>query len=394
MVNTRLLWRLAVIGASLMLAVCGVALALRTEGPGPVRPGLFEPHQSRPAQLDCPDQRFGLHMDLTYEENPSRRARAIAAARSVGAQVSRNSLLWHRIESERGDFDWRVADAVVDELDEGAIEPLFVVYGSPSWANRAARSLDRPELFVPTSKESFSAWVQEYAAFMRVAARRYKGQVRRWEIWNEPNEENFWRPAPDVEQYEEYFRALHKAIRDENPSAEVAVGGLSGLTETRGRGTRGVDFAQQLLSRNVPFDHLALHPYPKVDNLGQPLLPGVADVRSLLALAGRDVEMWVTEWGWSTEDVTEDVQAQLVGRSLVVLRNEHPYVAIATLFIDHDRPPRFSYGVFDSELEPKPAAVSFSRFIQDSGPVPGRCQGPGELPRSRSASRLGAVGAH
>jgi GH35 family endo-1,4-beta-xylanase len=69
---------------------------------------------------------LGLHMDLTWEDDGSKRRAAVARAREVHAAVSRNSFLWHLIEPTQGRYSWEITDAVVDELESNGIEPLFM----------------------------------------------------------------------------------------------------------------------------------------------------------------------------------------------------------------------------------------------------------------------------
>src|SRR6478672_2249888 len=144
---------------------------------------------------------FGVHQDLNYDGYDWRRAKNIAAAASIGAQISRNSLLWSNIESTRGTYDWSIPDSVVADLRANGIEPLFVIVGSPSWANATAPETPDARFYVPTQKAAFSAWVSAYVGFVKKAVARYKGRVTKWEVWNEENEHYTWKPAPSITQY-------------------------------------------------------------------------------------------------------------------------------------------------------------------------------------------------
>ena len=92
---------------------------------------------------------FGVHQDLTYDGYDWRRAKGIAAAAAIHAQISRNSLLWSKIETTPGTYDWSIPDSVVDSLRAKGIEPLFVVVGSPLWANGAAPGQPDNQYYVP-----------------------------------------------------------------------------------------------------------------------------------------------------------------------------------------------------------------------------------------------------
>jgi hypothetical protein len=129
---------------------------------------------------------YGVHMDLTWEGYAWRRAKAIQAVHDVlHAQISRNSLLWHQVESARGVRYWSCTDAVVAELTSAGVEPLFVIYGSPSWASGTPESTSEYYLYVPREEGAFAAWLADYVSFVKDAVTRYQGRVRKWEIGNE-----------------------------------------------------------------------------------------------------------------------------------------------------------------------------------------------------------------
>ena len=95
---------------------------------------------------------FGVHQDLTYDGYDWRRAQGIEAVASIHAQISRNSLLWSRIEATRGSFDWSIPDSVVDGLRARGIETLFVVVGSPSWVNGGPPGTPRASTTCPQTR--------------------------------------------------------------------------------------------------------------------------------------------------------------------------------------------------------------------------------------------------
>lgn len=307
---------------------------------------------------------IGLHMDLHWDGNASRRAQAIQAARQVGAQVSRNSFLWHLIEPTRGNRNWSRMDAIVNDLRAAGLEPLFAFYGSPSWANGSG-----DYLYVPQSQSAFDAWVAEYAQFVRAAVARYKDRVKLWEIWNEQNEPYFWKPAPDVDKYIEFYNAIYAAIKAEDPTAQVAMGGLAGLCCSSG--IPGRTFLERMYARGVKPDIVNIHPYAMANQAPGVMLQGensfghIQTIRNVMLANGEgEKPIWVTEWGWATNKVSESVQAQYVERSLEMLVENYPYVTVATYFLDYDRPPEYYHGLFTEDFRMKPAGGRFRDFMQ------------------------------
>jgi hypothetical protein len=311
---------------------------------------------------------YGLHQDLTFDGYAWRRDQAIGLASSVHAQISRNSLLWAKIEPTQGALDWTIPDAVVQGLSAKRIEPLFVLYGSPSWVNGTDPATPDASLYVPPAGQSFEVWLDRYATFVRLAVQRYHGSVHKWEIWNEPNERYFWKPRPDVALYSRFYTRIRDTILRVDPGAQVAIGGLAGLCCSVD--IPGVSFLDQLLAQKIPIDIVAIHPYagkgqsPDAHVASENNFDDIAMIRQHLVRAGKPVPIWVTEWGWSSTAVGQAKQATYVGKSLDLLRTAYPYVTVATYFLDYDRGTTYQQGLFDSSFRPKPAAAAFSRFMQ------------------------------
>lgn len=314
------------------------------------------------------DTKYGLHMDLTYDTDPDRRRRTIGLAESVGAQVSRSSFMWHKLQPTPDAVDWSVPDSIVNELTERGVEPLFAAYGSPSWANGTGSGVEDAHLYVPEDGAAFDQWVSQYAHFMRAAAARYRGKVTKWEVWNEQNESFFWKPAPDLDRYVEFFQRVRGAILQGNPEAQIAPGGLAGLAATGDDGIRGADFLAQMLERGIRPAYVSIHPYtsdgqaPDDHRNRQNNFDDIELIHDVLVEAGHEVPIWVTEWGWRSDDVGLETQAEYVARSLEMIASDYPYVTVATYFVDYDRA-EFSQGLFTAEFQPKPAADAFQSFV-------------------------------
>src|SRR5581483_10905339 len=311
--------------------------------------------------------KYGLHQDLTYDGYAWRRAQEIDAAASVHAQISRNSFLWSRIEPTPGTYDWSIPDSVVDGLRARGIETLFVVVGSPSWINGGPPGTADSQYYVPTDPQAFANWVKAYTGFIKEAVKHFKGRVSKWEIWNEENEHFTWKPQPSISQYAQFFVAMRGAIKSVDPAAEVAIGGLTDFCCDLD--IPGSTFVKGLIAQGVQFENVAIHPYPTA---GHPPdvhwqwhanFDDIAAYHDLLVGARRNVPIWVTEWGWSSARVGDDLQAEYLARSLDMLRTMYPYVTVATYFVAVDSEPEYFEGLFHGDLSPKPAAAAFTNFI-------------------------------
>ena len=311
----------------------------------------------------------GLHMDLTWNGDAGHRVAAIKNAKALGAVVSRNSLLWHKIEAVRGIRDWTIPDSVVQELHDSGIEPLFCIYGSPSWANGASPATAGYYLYVPRDEAAFHKWLTRYKDFVTEAAKRYKGKVRKWELWNEENEHYFWKPKPDADQYFRWFQETRAAIKAADPSAQVAPGGLAGLTASGPDDINGARFLRIMYRKGIFPEIIALHAYaghsqsPDVTIRWENNFTDIKSVYEIMKANGQaGNKIWITEWGWPSNEVTDSKQAQYVEKSLKMIRDVYPFVSLATYFLDYDRPPEYRQGLCRSDLTPKAAARSFKDF--------------------------------
>jgi len=322
----------------------------------------------------CPAHalQLGLHMDLTFSDDMGVNARAVTLAKTVYARYSRNSFLWHRVEPEKGVRDWTQMDQIVDMLEKARIEPIMSVYGSPAWANGATGQEDQYWLLVPTDQARFAAWVEEYKDFMREAVKRYKGRVRKWELWNEENIADAWRPRADVGQYVRWYQAMREVIRAEEPEAEISLGGLGNLTFVGEGSLPGYQFLEKVYAAGVFPDIVAIHPYSKVapDQFKQwdNNFDDISLIHRIMESHGQSARpLWITEWGWSSAEIGEQGQAMYLKKSLEMLRSRFNYVSLAVYFLDWDRPPQYFFGLFTSEFISKPAAVVFAEQAKALG---------------------------
>jgi hypothetical protein len=332
-----------------------------------VRVGNQGPSQFAPLPpAACPGLVIGVNSTLAYEGDDQQRAATVAAIHTLLlAQVVRDTLLWSQVEAVEGKRDWRVPDTVVRQLRAAGIEPLLLVLGSPSWANGVPDSKPGHNLYVPPRGPALNAWLQRYSSFLAAAVRRYRRAVRLWEIWNEPNLTEFWRPRPDAVSYRQVYETLRTTILRADPTAQVAVGGLGDLAVASDPDISGFAFLRRLMLTHPPLDDIAIHAYatndhpPDVHVSGEDNFDDIERVHDQLLANGERASIWVTEWGWSSSKVGEIGQARYLDRSLAMLEHRYPFVRVATYFVDHDLPPGFLQGLLHESLKPKPAAFAF-----------------------------------
>jgi hypothetical protein len=234
----------------------------------------------------------GINSFLTTVDTVDRAIAASQAAAMESAYVgmAREEFEWKRVEPSNGVYDWPKFDQAVDLLQAHGITVLGkLAYGSP-WDNTAPFGTPASAaVFYPPSS------IQGYVDYAVATVHRYKDRVHVWEIWNEENNPAYWLPSPSAAQYTQLLKATYAAIKAEDPTATVVLGGLStgpdaaylqGIHDNGGWGS---------------FDVLAFHAFMNgaPDANGSILPLWFANAKSTVAAWGAK-PIWITEFGWST----------------------------------------------------------------------------------------------
>lgn len=144
----------------------------------------------------------------------------------LGAKWARVHSGWCRTEIERGKFEFGWLDAVVDRLLAIGLQPwLCVGFGNRLYT--PAAPFESAVGWVPTgSEEGRAGWLRYVGAL----AAHFRGRVRHFEVWNEPNGASFWRPGkPNPAEYVELVRLTAPAIRQAHAEARVIGGAIAGM---------------------------------------------------------------------------------------------------------------------------------------------------------------------
>ncbi len=124
--------------------------------------------------------------------------------------------------------------------------------------------------------------------------------ITTWQIWNEQNSPKYFAPKVKVSDYAKLLKAASKAIRAEQPDADIVLGGMWG-PDSAGKVVMPVSkYLVKLLK--IPgvkesFDSIALHPYASSAS-GSQLALKVAR-KALKKAHDTSVGMWITEIGWA-----------------------------------------------------------------------------------------------
>jgi len=285
---------------------------------------------------------------------------------------------WFRIEAVRGRRSWARTDSIVCELTGRGLRAYGLLAFSPRWAvppEIAPRP--RSEAHRPVVDGSSARGDTAFARFAAEAARRYRGRIDRWEVWNEENHPAFWfdvrngtNAGPSAPDYATLFVLTRDSILAAVPGAEVAVGGLASFSGhvrdvedelNPGHQLRAEPshlYLRALLKLGVRPAAVAIHPYSvvppgaQVKGEGAPIFPTqvVDSVFDVLDAAGlKTTKAWITEWGVDAARRLSQAEVDSWYRAGLLYLLCHPRISFVTLYTLTDPDPHTHFGLLSDE---------------------------------------------
>jgi hypothetical protein len=285
---------------------------------------------------------------------------------SMGAGWVREDFHWFWIEPQPGVYQWAYYDRMVELFAARNVQIIGVLGHPPGWATPEPGD-------DPHNISFYGPDPQRFAEFAEQVVRRYKHHIVHWEIWNEPDNPQFWKPHPDPVAYAELLRTTYTHIRGTDPAATVLLGGVNPF-DTR--------FLQALAANNAwwAFDVLNIHPYvdpAHPEAHGEIGLSALAALQEVTRWAG-EKPIWVTEYGWSSRPsnrdplgrISEEDQANYLVRGAVLLREAG---AQRILWYSMKDERQNGYGMMrfaqshDDYSQPRPAFDAFATLSEQLG---------------------------
>lgn len=322
---------------------------------------------------NSPSGQKGINTNELYDLDSLQLGARISAYKRLGVGWARFDFDWSIIQpTDSKTFNVAGFDRAVRALSKAHIQVLGIMDYAPPWASGG-----QPTKFYPPRDPAAFA---NYAA--RLAAHFAPMGVHSWEIWNEPNLAQFWRPAPDPIRYCALLKAAFRAIHKVDGHATVLIGGLA--QPSPGPFTiEAVEFLQKLYAAGAKgfFDAVADHPYisPQLPadpgpNGWQRMFATSPSLRSVMAEHGDSKTIWITEFGAPTSGrdatvVSEPRQAEMISQALTLARS---YSWAGPLFVYDLRDfrvygkttdPQSYYGLlrYDGSAKPSFAAYESAR---------------------------------
>jgi hypothetical protein len=255
----------------------------------------------------------GLGVNIHFTDPKPGELEMIKAA---GFKWIRMDFAWGATERKSGEYDFSAYDRLVAALEKNGLRAVLILdYGNPLYDSGLAPHTDE-------GRTAFAKWAA-------AAVKRYAGKGYLWEMWNEPNIAQFWKPKPDVQQYV----ALAKRV-----AAELRAARLLPMEAFIGPATSTIDlkFLEACFKAGLLEEWAGVSVHPYRQKPPETVEDEYRSVRLLIdryAPKDKSIPVLSGEWGYSAawpsigkdEATREESQAKYLARMFLTnIANDVP----------------------------------------------------------------------
>lgn len=331
---------------------------------------------------------YGINTFLHLEVEEAKRRRTLAMIRAAGFHFVREEFPWQDIErlhkggylDERHDnkSTWELYDTVVDLVDEYGLELIARLDYPPDW------SKVNPHPFSPPDN------LADFGDFVETVVTRYRGKVRYFQIWNEPNLAFEWGEQPaDPAAYVRLLRVASARAKAANPDAVILAAALAPTLDPGPLNMNDLTYLRRMYEAGAKgaFDVLSVNPYglragpddrrfaPTDTNFSRPIL-----ARQIMVEFGdTETPIWASELGWNAlpDDfgeepvygrVTREQQARYTVRAYERAAEEWPWLGVLCLWdfkpvgAELERQQATYFGIVDAQFQPFPVYTALAEL--------------------------------
>ena len=286
--------------------------------------------------------------------------------RNAGFGRVRMDFTWESVERKPGVYAFGEYDELLAGLEKRGMKALFIL----DYSNKLYE--EAQSVRTPAGRAAF-------ARFAAAAATHYKSRGVWWEIWNEPNLDQFWKPEPSARDYAALLSEAARAIRAADPEARVLGPATSGFPW---------EFLETILQKGELDGLTAVSVHPYRGSAPETVIDDYARLRQLLRLHGhqalglRPFPLVSSEWGYSTvhhggQRIGEDRQAAYLARLMLVNAAQEIDLSIWYDASNDGADPKeteHNFGLVTQDRKPKPAYLAARTLAAMAGgsPVSGR----------------------
>ena len=299
---------------------------------------------------------LGYGINIHENQFLARRVQSVPSGR-LWTYPDRLPLAGHRTHARR--LRLQKYDAQLTQLDAMGVRPVWVV----SYTNT---------LYDENLPPHTDAGLKAFARFAGAAAAHFRNRGVLWEIWNEPNEPNFWAAASRAPtSTRRWSKPPPRRSGRPTPSAPILAGAISQIRPALHRDLPSASSARTASPRS-PSIRIATGSRSRSSVT-------IADVRALIARytpAGRrPTPIVCSEWGYTTatDQTSEADQGRYIVRMYLVNLLSGVDLTIFYDWTDDGSNPADNesrFGIVRQDLTPKPAYTAIAAFAEHAARLP------------------------
>ncbi len=347
---------------------------------------------------------FGVNVFLEQEPDPAVREQAVRMASEAGFHWLRQEFPWEDIEIHgKGDFEdrrhdparsaWEKYDNIVDLAEKYDMTLIVRVSNPPAWTRAQGNDVGP---YAPPDN------YQDFADFVSALVSRYRGRVRYYQLWNEPNIYPEWgNYAISPEDYTRLLCMAADAARAADPNVVIINGAMASTivldpaAPPPGNALNDFLFMQRMYDAGAAscFDIVAMQGYglwsgptdrrmnPRVLNFSRPLF-----MRDLMVANGdAHKPIWISEMNWNAVpddvadkrfgQVTEQQQARYLVEAYQRIQREWPWLGVANVWYlkrptnqwKQEGKPEYYFRLLEPDFTPTPAYEAIKQYANQDG---------------------------
>ncbi|NOZ26745.1 MAG: cellulase family glycosylhydrolase [Chloroflexi bacterium] len=299
---------------------------------------------------------FGVNVFLEQEVEPSKREQAVRMAAEAGFHWLRQEFPWEDIEIHgKGDFQdrrhrpyrsaWEKYDHIVDLAERYGMELIVRLSNPPAWSRAEG---DAVGTYAPPDN------YEDFGDFVAAVVSRYRGRIRYYQIWNEPNIYPEWGERPvSPEEYVELLKVAYTRAKAADPNVIIISGALASTIELGPRDMNDFVFLQRMYDAGAApyFDVLATQGYGlwsgPTDRRMHPRVVNFSRLRYIRDIMVRNGDahkaIWISEMNWNAIPeghpappiygrYTEEQQARYLVLAYERIQREWPWIGVANVW--------------------------------------------------------------
>lgn len=332
---------------------------------------------------------FGINTFLEQEVEEPKVRRSLELIRDAGLHWVRQEFPWEDLEQPgKSQFwdtkfnhsTWDKYDRIVSLAQEYGLELVVRLDHPPAWTRHDGRA--RGDFAPPDNFD-------DYGDFVAAVVTRYKGRVRYYQLWNEPNIYPEWGEQPvDASAYTRLLKIGYARAKAADPDCVILSAGLAQNIEAGGRNQSDLTFLEEMYAAGAQsaFDILAVQDYGlfsgpgdrRVEadrtNFSRPIL-----LREIMVRHGDATKpIWAMEIGWNAAPdtteaiygrVTETQQARYAVQAYRRAADEWPWMGPMMYWFfkradDHEvNQPFYFFRMFEPDFTPHPVYGALRDYI-------------------------------